>query len=64
MQKNLLTSFYCFITASSHNYENSHVMADYHVNLLGITVWCGLSSRELIRPFFFDVSIAGPVYLS
>ncbi|GFT11948.1 uncharacterized protein NPIL_602731 [Nephila pilipes] len=44
--------------------ENPHVMVDHHVNLPGITVWCGLSSRELIRPFFFDATVTGPVYLN
>ena len=44
--------------------ENPHVMVDHHVNLPGITVWCGLSSRGLIGPFFFDATMTGPVYLN
>ena len=39
-------------------------MVDYHVNLPGITVWCGLSSRELIGPLFFVAILTGPVYLN
>ena len=39
-------------------------MADHHVNLLGITVWCSLSSRLLIEPFFFGAIVTGPVYLN
>ncbi|GFT95276.1 uncharacterized protein NPIL_460641 [Nephila pilipes] len=37
-------------------------MVNHYVNLPGITVWCGLSSRGLIEPFFFDAT--GPVYLN
>ena len=39
-------------------------MVDYHVNLLGITVWCGLSLRGSIGPFFFDDTVTNPVYLN
>ncbi|GFT66548.1 DUF4817 domain-containing protein [Nephila pilipes] len=39
-------------------------MVDHHVNLPGITVGCGLSSRGLIGPFFFDATVTGPVYLN
>ena len=44
--------------------ENPYVMVDHHVNLSGITVWYGLSSRGLIGPFFFDATVTGPVYLN
>ncbi|GFT11903.1 uncharacterized protein NPIL_425361 [Nephila pilipes] len=44
--------------------ENPHVMVDPHVNLPGITVWCGLSSRGLIGPFFFDATVTGTIYLN
>ena len=43
---------------------NPHVMVDHHVNSPGITVWCGLSSRGLIGPFFFDATGTGLVYLN
>jgi len=33
------------------------------VNLLGPNVWCGLSLRGLIGPFFFEGTITGQVYL-
>jgi hypothetical protein len=29
------------------------------VNLLGVNVWCGLSSHGLIGPFFFEGTITG-----
>ncbi|XP_076330532.1 uncharacterized protein LOC143236129 [Tachypleus tridentatus] len=42
-----------------HNYtywatENPHVTEEHHLNLPGVTVWCGLSTRGLIGPFFFQ----------
>ena len=40
--------------------ENPHVLM---VNLPGVHVWCGLSSRGLVGPFFFDATITGEVYL-
>jgi transposase len=43
---------------------NPHVTVEHHVNLPGITVWCGLSSRGLIGPFFFDATVTGPIYLN
>ena len=45
-------------------FENPHVTADHHVNLPGITVWCGLSSKGLLGPFFFDATVTGPIYLN
>lgn len=37
---------------------------ELYVNLTGITVWCGLSSRGLIEPFFIDGTATGPIYLN
>jgi hypothetical protein len=34
-----------------------------HTYLPGVNVWCGLSSRGLIGPFFFAGTITGQVYL-
>jgi len=36
--------------------ENLHVHVGKAVNLPGVNVWCGLSARGLIRPFFFEGS--------
>lgn len=44
--------------------HNPHFTVDHHVNLPGITIWCGLSSRGLIGPFFFDATVTGSVYLN
>ena len=43
--------------------NNPHVFVQKAVNLPGINVWCGLSSRGLIGPFFFDGTVIGQVYL-
>ncbi|GFQ65292.1 DUF4817 domain-containing protein [Trichonephila clavata] len=39
-------------------------MVDHYVILPGITVWCGLPSKGLIGPFFFDATVTDPVYLN
>ncbi|PSN57830.1 hypothetical protein C0J52_04370 [Blattella germanica] len=39
--------------------ENPHVP----VNLPEVHVWCGLSSRGLVGPSFFDTTVTGEVYL-
>jgi transposase len=44
--------------------ENPHVTEEHHVNLPGVTVWCGLSARGLIGPFFFYNTVTGAVYLN
>ncbi|XP_016075224.1 PREDICTED: uncharacterized protein LOC107542427 [Miniopterus natalensis] len=44
--------------------DNPHAMMEHHVNLPGVTVWCGLSSRGLIGPFFVDGTVTGPIYLN
>ena len=43
--------------------ENPHIHLEEHVNLPGLTVWCGLSSRGLIGPFFFKGTVTGALYL-
>ena len=43
--------------------ENPHVTVERHLNLPGITVWCGLSARGLIGPFFFESTVTGLHYL-
>lgn len=43
--------------------ENPNVHVDKAVNLPGVNVWCGLSYRGLIGPFFFDGTVTGEVYL-
>jgi hypothetical protein len=55
-------------TVNRHNYvywssENPHIHLEKHVNLLGFTVWCGLSSRGLIGPFLFEGTVTGALYL-
>jgi len=42
---------------------NPHVHVEKEVNLPGLEVWCGLSLRGLIGPFFFEGTITGNVYL-
>ncbi|XP_076316060.1 uncharacterized protein LOC143228684 isoform X1 [Tachypleus tridentatus] len=44
--------------------ENPHVTEEHHLNLSGVTVWCGLSARGLIGPFFFQDTITGLNYLN
>ncbi|PSN39962.1 hypothetical protein C0J52_13386 [Blattella germanica] len=43
--------------------EYTHVRVDKAVNVLGVHVWRGLSSRGLVGPFFSDATITGEVYL-
>jgi len=43
--------------------ENLHVHVDKAVNLPGVNVWCGLSARGLIGPFFFEGTVTGKAYL-
>ncbi|XP_076322842.1 uncharacterized protein LOC143231904 isoform X2 [Tachypleus tridentatus] len=44
--------------------ENPHVTEEHHLNLSGVTVWCGLSARGLIGPFFFQDTVTGLNYLN
>ena len=43
--------------------ENVHVHVGKAVNLPGVNVWCGLSARSLIGPFFFEGTVSGEAYL-
>jgi hypothetical protein len=38
---------------------NPHVHVGKEVNLPGVNVWCGLSPRGLIGPFFFEGTVTG-----
>ncbi|CAK1592284.1 unnamed protein product [Parnassius mnemosyne] len=44
--------------------ENPHITIEKAVNLPGINVWCGLSSRGLIGPFRFEGTVTGINYLT
>ena len=44
--------------------DNPHVTVEHHLNLPGITVWCGLSAFGLVAPFFFDDTVKGTNYLN
>nr|CAI5830231.1 unnamed protein product [Callosobruchus analis] len=44
--------------------ENPHVTIEKAVNLPGVNVWCGLSSRGLIGPFRFEGTVTGINYLT
>jgi len=43
--------------------EILHVHVDKAFNLPGLNVWCGLSARGLIGPFFFEGTVTGEAYL-
>ena len=43
--------------------ENPHLTVERHLNLPGVTVWCGLSAKGLIGPFFFEGTVTGLNYL-
>ena len=43
--------------------ENPHLHVDNTINLLGVSVWCGLSVHGLVGPFFFEGTITGAAYL-
>ncbi|KAJ4437975.1 hypothetical protein ANN_13914 [Periplaneta americana] len=44
--------------------NNPLVTVEHHVNLPGVTVWCGLSALGLIGPFFFDDTVTDAIYLN
>nr|CAI5847239.1 unnamed protein product [Callosobruchus analis] len=44
--------------------ENPHITIEKAVNLPGVNVWCGLSSRGLIGPFRFEGTVTGINYLT
>ena len=37
---------------------------EHHLNLVGVTVWCGISALGILGPFFFDQTVTGDVYLN
>lgn len=41
-----------------------HVTFEHHVNLPGVTVWCGISALGIIGPFFFNGTVTGESYLN
>jgi hypothetical protein len=44
--------------------ENPNVRVDKAVNLPGIWVWRGVSSRGVVGPFFFEGTVTGAAYLN
>ena len=55
-------------TVNQHNCvywppENPHVHVEKEVNLLTLNVWCGMSVRGLIGPFFLEGTVTGHVHL-
>ncbi|XP_068207675.1 uncharacterized protein [Palaemon carinicauda] len=44
--------------------SNLHVTIERHVNLPGVTVWCGISALGIIGPFFFNETVNGESYLN
>ena len=42
--------------------ENPHFTMEHHLNLPGVTVWCGMSALGIIGPFFFYQTVSVPVY--
>nr|CAI5870216.1 unnamed protein product [Callosobruchus analis] len=56
-------------TVNTHNCvywceENPHITIEKAVNLPGVNVWCGLSSRGFIGPFRFEGTVTGSNYLT
>ena len=43
--------------------ENPHIIEDRNVNVPGVTVGCGLSSRRLIAAYRFEEIFTGQTYL-
>lgn len=43
--------------------ETPHVIGQKPVNLPGVTIWCGLSSKGKVVPFFFEGTVTGAAYL-
>lgn len=42
---------------------NPHVIREQHLHARRVTVWCGVSSRGIIGPFFFHDTITSEMYL-
>ena len=45
------------------NLKKQHHVIDKDVNLPGLTVWCAISSRGIIGPYYFDGTLTGVSYL-
>lgn len=43
--------------------HNPNIFEEKSVNLPGVSVWCGLSSRGIIGPYFFQDTVTGQTYL-
>ncbi|XP_008116993.1 uncharacterized protein LOC100557975 [Anolis carolinensis] len=43
--------------------KNPHITVERHVHLPGLSVWCGVSSKGLVGPYFFDGTVTGDSYL-
>ncbi|XP_014768026.1 uncharacterized protein LOC106867617 [Octopus bimaculoides] len=44
--------------------ENPHFTMKHHLNLPGVTAWCGISTLGIFEPFLFYQTVNGPVYLN
>ena len=44
--------------------ENHRVFIEKELNLPGVTVWCGMSTRGIIGPSFFHTTVTGASYVS
>jgi transposase len=45
------------------NFDNQHHIIEKDVHLPGVMVWCAISSRGIIGPYFFDGTVTGVSYL-
>lgn len=43
--------------------ENPRIIIEREVNLPGVVVWCAMSSKGIIGPFFFENTVTGESYL-
>ena len=43
--------------------SNPRIIIEREVNLPGVTVWCAMSSKGIIGPYFFDDTVNGENYL-
>ena len=43
--------------------ENPNIVEEKTVNLPGVAIWCSLSSRRLIGPYFFEETVTRQTYL-
>ena len=45
------------------NLSDQHHVIEKDVNLPGLNVWCAISSRGIIGPYYFDGTVTGVSYL-